>query len=109
MIDVIYQFCVIVRSVLNCQLIFKFMNQISKKYLLFFLLIGILLQLSIAEDTNPVSDKTFEVGQTISGRATDGRVFNTISVKEVQSKYFFIHLQMDADSKNFPVRLFIYL
>jgi len=31
-----------------------------------------------------------------------------INVKDLKSKYFFIHLQLDSDSKNFPVRLFIY-
>ena len=47
------------------------------------------------ETPAPAELTTYEVDQSIMAQATDGRVMTTIAVKELKSKYFFIHLQLN--------------
>lgn len=71
-------------------------------------IVAVLLRLYQTQDSPAPASTTYEVDQSVIAQATDGRVMTIIAVKELRSKYFFIHLQLDENSKNFPVRLYIY-
>lgn len=66
-----------------------------KSFLLTLFACAVLLQLYQAQEVPAPASTTYEVGQAIIAQATDGRVMTIIALKDLKSKYFFIHLQLD--------------
>ena len=63
----------------------------------FFLVLSLALVLLTFCQSNTGSQnkddlKIYDVGQVVTSKAINGKVFNGIDVKELKSKYFFIHL-----------------
>ena len=87
------------------------MKENLKFFFLISCLILLLIQIGSANDTNGKEQddvKVFDVGQVINSKATNGRVFSGIDVKELKSKYLFIKLELGLESKNIPMKLYVY-